>query len=418
MDETDFRLPASYEIKMFTPKDRYVKVYRFLAFQTFNTIIFILIVNLTLAGLFLVRDRHLEKKTYVDARVSSYREKFSDLQGYARISSAQANKYLDEQDAMASIGFHYKPWVQFQNPSFRGNLLNINAHGFRRTREPRSYDGKPIKIHIFGGSTTFGYGVPDDHTIPSYVQKTLEKKYPNRDFLVRNFGQGFYYSSQEMLLLISLIKDGDIPDWAIFIDGANDTAQLHREHDQPWFTSQVRKLWDTRRGVPPPKARRDFSWIPIVRFAYGLSRRLFPIKTESSSEDTRKDEQQSSEDVPGGEEKLRSVVDYVVQRYTSNVRIIRAICREYGIKCCFVWQPVPFYQYDRSLHRTFPYEGPIPKHWGGVYSRMEHYTKGDFLFIGDMLWGVSEKVFVDNIHYNEKYNEKIAARICGQLHFD
>ena len=418
MDDADFRLPASYEIKVFTPKDRYVKVYRFLAFQTFNTIIFILILNLTLAGLFLVRDHYLEKKTYVDARVSSYREKFADLQAYTRISSAQANKYLDNQDAMGSIGFHYKPWVQFQNPPFHGALLNTNEGGFRRTTEPRPYNGKPIKIYVFGGSTTFGYGVPDEHTIPSYMQKILEREYPDRDFLVRNYGQGFYYSSQEMLLLISLIKDGDIPDWAVFIDGANDTGQLHREHDQPWFTSKVRTLWDAKRGASSPKTRRDFLWIPMVRFAYGLSRRLLPSKTENTAEDSHKDKGQGSKTVLGGEDKLRRVVDYVIQRYTSNVRIIRAICREYGIKCRFVWQPIPFYKYDRSLHRTFPYEGPIEGHWGGVYSRMKSYTEEDFLYLGEMLRGVSEKVFVDDVHYNERYNEKIAARICSRLQFD
>ena len=400
---------------MSASRERYIKAYTLLAFQTFNTIVLILLLNLVLGGLFLVRDHFLKKRVPVDPRVSFYREKFADLQAYTRISPTEAVKYLDEQDAMGSIGFHYKPWVQFQNPPFHGTFLNTNEQGFRKTKEPRPYSGKPIKIYVFGGSTTFGYGVPDDYTIPSYIQKILEQKCPNENFLVRNYGQGFYYSSQEMLLLISLIKDGDIPDWAVFIDGTNDISQLHGEHDEPWFTSKVRQLWDTERS---PKPRRDFSWIPMVRLANGLSRRLLPIETEKKSIDSNKNKQQDSENVLADEDKQRRAVDYVVQRYTGNMRIIRAICREYGIKCCFVWQPVPFYEYDRSLHRTFPYKGLIAKPWNGVYSRMKGCTEEDFLYLGEMLWGVSEKIFVDNVHYNERYNEKIAARICEFLRFD
>jgi hypothetical protein len=391
-------------------REEYIKAYRVIAFQTFNTIVLILLLNLVLAGLFLVRDPFLKKKGPVDPRVSFYREKFADLQAYTRISPTEANKYLDEQDAMGSIGFQYKPWVQFQNPPFHGTFLNVNEQGFRKTKEPRPYSGEPIKIYVFGGSTTFGYGVPDDDTIPSFIQKILEDKYPNNSFLVRNYGQGFYYSSQEMLLLLSLIKNGDIPDCAIFIDGANDTAQHHLGHDEPWFTSKVRQLWNTKNGTSP-KIQSDLSWIPMVRLAEGLSRRLFPVKSNDIK-------QRDSRNGLAEKGKDRRMVDYIVQRYTSNIKIIRAICREYGIKSFFVWQPTPFYKYDRSLHRTFPYQGSIAEHWGGVYSRMKGYSKADFLYLGEMLWGVPEKVFVDDVHYNERYNEKIAARICDRLRFD
>lgn len=391
-------------LNMSAVKERCIKVYRFLAFTTFNVIVLVLVLNLVLAGLFGVRDYFLKKGIAVGYRASSYREKYADLQAYTRISSADANKYLDEQEAMQSIGFQYEPWMQFRNPAFRGTFLNTNNQGFRRTKEPRAYDGKPIKIYVFGGSTTFGYGVPDDYTIPSYIQKILEQRYPNKAILVKNYGQGYYYSSQEMLLLISLIKDGDIPDWAVFIDGANDTHQLAQERDEPWFTSEVRQLWDVKRGASPLSIQRDWSRIPMVRLANGLSGLLSRMPNNN--------EQQDANSVLTEEDKRRTV-NYVMSRYTSNMMIIQAICREYGVKCCFVWQPVPFYQYDRTLHRTFPYkDAAIPEHWAGVYSRMKGYNKTNFLYLGEMLQSVAEKVFVDDVHYNEAMNEKIAVRIC------
>jgi hypothetical protein len=35
-----------------------------------------------------------------------------------------------------------------------------------------------------------------------------------------------------------------------------------------------------------------------------------------------------------------------------------------------------------------------------------------------MLEHLTEKVFVDDVHYNEKYNEQIAMKICDFLQLD
>jgi hypothetical protein len=396
-------------INMSAVKEKCVKVYKFLAFTTFNIIVLVFLINLVLAGLYFVHDYLLKKGIAVEYRVASHRQKYVDFQAYSRVSPSDVNKYLDEQGVMGSIGFQYEPWVLFRNPTVRGTFLNTDDRGFRKTKEPRAYDGEPVRIYVFGGSTTFGYGMPDDYTIPSYLQRILEQRYPNKAILVKNYGQGYYYSSQEMLLLISLIKDGDIPDWAVFIDGANDTYQLARQRDEPWFAPEVRQLWDAKRGAVPLRIQRDLSWVPMVRLANDLSRLL----SRMSNNDT----QQGSNSVLTEADKQRAV-NYVVSRYTSNTRIIQAVCREYGIQCRFVWQPVPFYKYDRSLHKEFPYEGAVPEFWAGVYSHMKGYTRTNFLYLGEMLQGVSEKVFVDDVHYNEVMNEEIAARICDLLQLD
>src|SRR5262245_55192645 len=168
-----------------------MRIHRFLAYQTFNCIVLLVALNFVLAGVFFVHDR---VKVGADNRVSSYREKFADYQAYTRLSKEEIDGFLNEQDAFGSMGFQYAPWVQFRNPEFRGRFINTDKQGFRRTREPRITEKNPLKVYVFGGSTTFGYGVPDEHTIPSYLQSYLEEKYPSRAIQVKNFGQGFYYS--------------------------------------------------------------------------------------------------------------------------------------------------------------------------------------------------------------------------------
>jgi hypothetical protein len=175
-------------------------------------------------------------------------------------------------------------------------------------------------------------------------------------------------------------------------------------HDQPNFTGMVRDLWNTRGGLSPSDGEKEYSWIPMIRLAKVISRKQGPAnQTEKNRNPTP--EALLAANGPA----------YVVNRYKSNLRIIRSVCREYGIKCYFVWHPVPFYKYDRSLHRTFPYEGPIPKHWSATYKTMKFYSSPDFLYLGESLVDVREKVFVDDVHFNEKFNAEIAAAICGFL---
>mgnify|MGYP001342391119 CR=1 FL=1 len=70
------------------------------------------------------------------------------------------------------------------------------------------------------GSTSFGYGVEDNHTIPAQLEKISNNK-----LKVFNFGRGYYYSQQEHDLLYDLIKkEAPIPKYAIFLDGLNEGA--------------------------------------------------------------------------------------------------------------------------------------------------------------------------------------------------
>jgi hypothetical protein len=399
---------------MAAPESKLFRCYKFLAFTTFNTIIFILVLNLVLGIFFMVRDSRRKPHT----RVSSYRLDYADLDAYTRISSSDANKYLDEQEYMGNIGFEYEPWVQFRHTEVHGAFLNTDSHGFRKSKEPQKREGTPLKVYVFGGSTTFGYGVPDDYTIPSYIQTIMEQRYPDRPVLVRNFGQGYYYSSQEMFLLLTLIKDGDIPDCVVFIDGINDTPQLGQRCDEPLFTPTVRELWNSKRGVSAQTAntQRGPSRIPMIRFANSLLEWMSPEKiTQPSSDAASQGRRKLHSDEGFTPEEIRGMAEYVVARYSRNMDIVRTLCKENAIECLFVWQPHPGYKYDRSLHKKFPFKGEVPTYLKMVYSQMETYKAEDYLFLGSLLEKATSKVYVDDVHYNETVNEAIAQQICDRL---
>ena len=390
------------------------KFYRQLSDMVMSTLILLVVLNLLLAAAFIMRDRFFSRPD-VDSRIGTYRERFADMAAYVRLTPEEATRFLDEQDQALSLGFEYAPWVQFRHIEFHGKLFNTDTSGYRRTRPPAapSPHAAAMRMNVFGGSTTFGIGVPDDHTIPSYVQATLHATSPAAPFLVRNFGQGYYYSSQEMTLFLSLLKAGDVPQTAVFIDGTNDVYLLALQRDEPFFTPRTTQLWTAARDATPPDGLRLPSSIPMVRLAKVLTSRIYGRTKEQDAAELSY--RTLEDDSALTESERKAIVDYVTSRYEANRRLIRAACREYAVQCLFVWQPHPAYRYDRSLHRTFPYKGASPEYIRQIFEHMSKDQSPDFLFLGDLLADVHEKVFVDDVHYNEPMNERIARRIVEKL---
>src|SRR5262249_54558306 len=117
------------------------------------------------------------------------------------------------------------PYVYWRHASHRGEHINIDDAGIRRTwAAPESGDPKQArpKVFLFGGSTMWGVPVRDDFTIPSAVAKKLAGKGAPAD--VTNFGETAYVSTQEVMTLVLELRKGHVPDVVVFYDGVNDTA--------------------------------------------------------------------------------------------------------------------------------------------------------------------------------------------------
>src|SRR5262249_17290250 len=155
--------------------------------------------------------------------------------------------------------------------------------------------------------------------------------------------------------LLSRLKDGDTPDWAVFIDGGNDVAQLALQHDEPIFTPAVKRLWSAYSSGQAA-AESTLKWIPMVRLAQAVARRLPASQANSTAVPTDQYQLITSDAHLSLQEK-DAIVEYVVAHYVSNMRIVRAVCHEFTVRCLFVWAPSPAYKYDKKLHKTFPFEG-------------------------------------------------------------
>lgn len=118
-----------------------------------------------------------------------------------------------------SVQHQYEPFVGWKTLPYKGETLIITNEG---TRNVPASTGVPKEktVHFFGGSTMWGEGSDDNHTIPALFGEK------NPSFEIFNHGQLAYNSRQELDALISLYATGVKPDVVVFYDGVNDAAFL------------------------------------------------------------------------------------------------------------------------------------------------------------------------------------------------
>lgn len=112
--------------------------------------------------------------------------------------------------------FLYDPVLGFRLPDVSGRYFNV-VGGFRASRSPPD---PTLTVWFFGGSTMFGIGQRDDHTIPSSISRFAEDD--GLAVLPLNFGVPAYVTRQETILFQHLLTRRPAPDLVVFYDGLND----------------------------------------------------------------------------------------------------------------------------------------------------------------------------------------------------
>ena len=180
-----------------------------------NTLVCLVIINLLVALVVTIGDKLTSAKNPI-----SQKYKIDLKTVYPGWDQNSIDELLDE---MWHREYAYEPFTLFKERSYSGKYVNVSEFGFRKVAEQGPWPIDPAYFNIFflGGSTTFGYGIADYQTVPSQLQHFLNQKV-KRPVRVYNFGRGFYYQPQEMVLLVRLLSTGHKPDMVVFLDGLNE----------------------------------------------------------------------------------------------------------------------------------------------------------------------------------------------------
>lgn len=104
---------------------------------------------------------------------------------------------------------------------FQGHPIRTNALGFRSRDLPEVKQPGAFRILGLGDSVQFGWGVADDETYLSVLERDLNQAYPERDWEVINTGVPGYNTVQELNVLLEYGFDLD-PDLIVLGFVAND----------------------------------------------------------------------------------------------------------------------------------------------------------------------------------------------------
>jgi lysophospholipase L1-like esterase len=155
----------------------------------------------------------------------------------------------------------YRPFVDYGMPDARTQTLNF-VDGERATTEAA---GEPeFEVWFIGGSTVFGIGQRDQHTIPSEVVRLAEAD--GLRIRARNLGVPTLIAFQEALLLAERLGEESAPDLVVMLDGYNDVNQawsnLRLGHAEPGellsqFTPEYRTAMSDLPGFDAPTPHEE-----------------------------------------------------------------------------------------------------------------------------------------------------------------
>ncbi len=369
-----------------------LELYKLAALISFTTLLAFLVLNVGLFAAYEVKDRRTRPHRLPQDKLTAV---------YPGVDELTISELLNE---TWSRPYSYEPYTQFSESAFTGRYVNVSPHGFRLTRDqgPWPPDDEHLTIFIFGGSTTFGYGLPDNQTVASYLQQALSKTKDSA--FVYNFGRGHYFSTQERMLFEQLLADGFRPDIAIFVDGLNDFSHPRGE---PHFTRQLEDFFTKPGGLS-----RSLASLPVARLAdsFRILARRRALRGRQVNERLLEDEAYID----------AALIASVNNRYLHNKSVVEATTAGRGVETLFVWQPVPTYNYDIEHHLFRDALSPRHMHTRAGYRSMKELVARDqlgknFLWCADLQMGIEEPLYVDAVHYGRDLTRRLATAIAEEM---
>lgn len=364
-----------------------------------NSLLLFVLINVLADGA-LDLHKYFRKRAVMKECPYSFRRYHESLDAvHPNMKSEEIGKLIHETRRLTQ---GYEPYTQFREKPYDTEYVNVNPVGFRpiggqAAWPPRAED---FVVFVFGGSTSFGYGVPDNETIASHLQEVLRERI-GVAAKVYNFGRGSYMSIQERVLFEKLLLAGHIPDVAVFIDGLNDFCFFD---GIPAYTRDLQRFMN---DGDTPSFHRIVRELPIVKFVDTCV-----LKSNNPNVPSHLADKPISWDAR--ERMLREHV----QRYRRNKQLTESAAEAFGVEPIFVWQPVPVYKYDQeyNIFGKFKYDGYMPTVKPGydlmARAHAEEPFGHNFLWLADMQEHEKRPLYVDAVHYSGAMSRKIAENIA------
>lgn len=328
-------------------------------------------------------------------RIEAFKGQMLALSYYQQVDWARG--YWDEHMQVADR-WSYQAYTVWRTNPFHGQYINVDDAGRRLTTASICAE-ESYRIYTFGGSTMWGYGVPDDNTIPSYLQAALPA-----NVCVVNYADVGFNSTQNLLRLLGLLQRGDVPDMVIFYDGSNDitTAQRTSEAGTHFYEPQISTVVNGTLVEPDARAANPFvDWLRTT-----ATYRLLvtpPAASETWAQPPFDD----------------GFVDGIVQTYLTNVQAAHALSVEYGFRFfAFVQPALPLVERDYTEEeQRFIWDTPggLVDLFREVYPRLREAAPDEMTYFANILDEQPQLIWIDFNHLTAWGNLAVATEILGVI---
>jgi len=272
------------------------------------------------------------------------------------------------------------------------------------------------KVWFFGGSTTMGTGLPATSTLPALLQERLNARGGER-FCVFNLGMASQESTQELLLFYEMLQRGFRPQVVIFYDGINEAF-----YERPSAGLASTPIWQVR-GLGPMQVQAMNSASPLLRWRAAASEASGLVWLAQQVRATWLTRPATS---PGDVAVLERQMATMMEHYRMNVRLLRGMATDLGIRAFFFWQPAMSYDLHAGRRALTERERVMWDEYGKPDEHLRHVAFArhrattsfeDFpvFDVSDVFAGVREQVYMDPRHPNSRGNALIADRLHAVL---
>jgi hypothetical protein len=292
-----------------------------------------------------------------------------------------------------SVQHQYQSFVGWKMLPYKGKTLHVDQHGDRLHKATDTPNETGKSIVFLGGSTMWGEGSDDEHTIPALFNKK------NPDLKVFNRAQLAYNSRQELDALITLYSKNVKPDVVIFYDGVNDAAFL--------CPSDIEEL-PAHRLVP---LFRSKLYVKKSAFVKEVLHKIFTenILKVMNRISSKPEDSKSLYNCLGDSGKAEEIAEILMKNWELAHEMVTAR----GGKFIAILQPASFIGSPKTDHLKLDEE--LGKNFVEVYKHIKQKISErnhDWIFDMSDKFDGNEYIYIDFCHVSANGNEIIASEIA------
>ena len=307
----------------------------------------------------------------------------------------------------------FYPFVGWRRAPFKGKTIEIDQNGVRLT-PGADCSATSFKVFTFGGSEMWGTGSPNWDTIPANLQKGLEKL-KQGPVCVVNFAEAAYVSTQDVIMLLTQLRSGNVPDLVLVYNIGSDVYSAYQS-GRAGVQENLDQLAARfeRRQKPPTLVdwlRRTYSYA-LIDELMGRLTIANPQQEEPTPSKLVTYESMGIDDL--------KLSDLIVQNYLGNYKVVSALAQKYGFKYFFflpprllmgnkplapeelhmMRRPEAFYKLYTAVYPTIERESAK---YQNLYSMVHIFDGYDSL------------IYIDDVHVTPIGNQLIAERMLAVI---